>query len=479
MPNAWHSPKYKAGYWDGYLKLFKADEKLLYLTLLPDLIKKCKDLDIEIEYDQEDSDWEYETNITEKEVKEFIQTLPLKFPLRDYQEQGVIGALVNKRLVGVSATGSGKSLILYVYTRYLLDNILKDDEKILLIVPTISLVSQMTSDFMEYNGGDSKCVIEREIHQITGGKDKDSNKQIYISTWQSIFNLEESYFSKFKALIVDEVHRSTAQSITKISEQCENAEYRLGVTGTIQKAKTAQIVIKGLLGKIYNIAKTRELQDKGILSNIKIYGFVLRYPETIRKNANIVLNNDYLESLEKATSEKDFCLSYYNRQNFISKIAVKLKGNSLVIFNNIKHGKTLYGMIKKKTDNKVYYIDGKTKGTIREKIRKLVDSETNSIIIASYGVFSTGVNVPSIENIVLASPTATPIRLLQTIGRGLRKSKGKVKLKLVDIIDDLRYREKGSKDKVNNYLYKNYLTRKSEYKKEQFTDIVIKKFELK
>ena len=424
VPNYQYTPAYKNKIWDGQIRLFNLFTRTLYCGLLDQLEKFCDDRGYSYTVNpkkQNEIGWD--------DIHEYLNNMKLsngkdEISLHDHQKSAIVDALFNKRCLLLSPTGSGKSLIIYCLVRYFLDNL--PDGKILIITPTTGLVTQLESDFMEYASLDDSF-SNSDIHKIFSGQDKQTSKRVVISTWQSLYKLPESYFEDFSVVLGDECHLYKAKSLTTLLSKLKNAYYRFGTTGTLDDSKTHKLVIEGLFGPTIKVVSTKELIDKNILANLKINCMVLGYDDECKKEVKRV----------KYQEEIDWIVGNKNRNQFISDLSQKLKGNTLVLFNFVeKHGKKLYD-IAKDGDKEVYFIHGKTEVEDRESIRKYLDSKDDCILIASYGTCSTGINIRNIHNIIFASPSKSIIRVLQSIGRGLRISDSKDRAVVYDISDDL------------------------------------------
>jgi hypothetical protein len=244
-----------------------------------------------------------------------------------------------------------------------------------------------------------------------------------------------------------------------------NAKYRIGTTGTLDGTKTHKLVLEGLFGSVQKVTTTKELMDAKHLAEFQIKCLLLKYPEVVCQAAR---NFTYQQEIE-------FLVLNEARNKLISNLAISLEGNTLILYQYVdKHGKILYDMIQKRLndDRKVYFVYGNTEVEVREETRKLVEQSTNAIIVASYGTFSTGVNIRNLHNVIFASPSKSRIRNLQSIGRGLRKSDTKQSATLFDIADDLRHK------KHENYTLKHLDERLKMYGDEKFK-FKIYKIELK
>ena len=319
------------------------------------------------------------------------------------------------------------------------------DNNILIIVPTTSLVEQLYKDFKDY-GFDVDKNVSRKYH----GYDIDLDKRITISTWQSLYKMPKKFFEDYGAVIGDEAHLFKAVSLTKIMTKLTDCKYRIGLTGTLDDSKTHKLVLQGLFGMVNKVVSTSELIDRKQLAQLKVVCLNLKYSETESKKVKDV---KYFEELEYITGSKP-------RNKYIRNLALALKGNTLLLFQLVeKHGEILFNLIKEKAekDRKVFFVFGGTDTDDREQIRAITEREDNAIIVASYGTFSTGINIRNLHNIVFSSPTKSPIRVLQSIGRGLRVGDKKDSATVYDISDNLSYKGKDNftlnhfKERVNIY----------------------------
>jgi superfamily II DNA or RNA helicase len=448
IPGAKYTPKFKAGIWDGTISLYNTSKSQLYAGVLSELEKFCEDRDYKLEFvdSEEYGSPKQVHDLTDTELSDFIKTLELPFEVRDYQFNAVHTAIQNKRNVILSSTGSGKSLIIYIMTRYLVDEL---DNNVLIVVPTTTLVHQMTGDFESY-GYDVSLV-----HKIMSGAEKNTEKKVVISTWQSLMRLPPEWFSRFKVAIIDECHGCQSTELTKLLEKCTNAEFRYGLTGSLDNSKTHQMSIKGNLGPIFRVTETHKLISQGHLSEIKIKALVLDYSRETKK----------LMAKQNYPDEIDFIVRHEKRNRFICNLARSLKGNTLILYNFIeKHGDVLDVMLREKiSEGQYFYIHGGVDGEDRNQIRGIVEESENAVILASMGTFSVGVNLKRLHNLILASPTKSVIRVLQSIGRGLRKGEGKDKLTVFDIADDL-----SNSKTAKNFAYKHFVERLKIYTNESF-----------
>jgi superfamily II DNA or RNA helicase len=311
----------------------------------------------------------------------------------------------------------------------------------------------MYSDFESY--ADKGFEVEKHVHKIFGGQEKVTNKPIIISTWQSLYEMKKSFFSEFELVIGDEAHLYKAKSLTKIMKNLENAPYRIGTTGTLDDVEVHKLILEGLFGSTKKVTSTKELIKKKTLSEIAIRCLVLKHSKDA---AAKITKLNYQEEI-------DFLVGHPERNKYICNLVKGLTGNTLVLFQLIeKHGNILHSMLEEMIDSsrKIFFVYGGTDADSREKVRELVEKEKDAIICASYGVYSTGINIRNLHNIVFASPSKSRIRNLQSIGRGLRRSETKEAATLYDISDDLSY--KGKK----NYTLNHFMERVKIYTGEHF-----------
>jgi len=438
VPGYQFMPAYRNKFWDGQIRLYNTSTQMLYsgLNNYVQIFAKERDYEIEYEYDNSAENWSV------AEAKEFIEKEKFTMTPRDYQIEAFVDAIRYKRGLFISPTASGKSFIIYMIMRKLL-------RPTLIVVPTTTLVHQMYSDFQDYGfNSDKYC------HKIFSGKDKNTDKPVVITTWQSIYKLRKDWFKKFDVVIGDEAHLFKAKSLTSIMEKMIDTPYRYGFTGTLDGTQTHKLVLEGLFGPAQKVISTKELMDSGTLADFKIKILALKYHDEIRK---IVSKMDYQD-------EMDFICAHEGRNNFVTNLSLSLDGNTLLLFQYVeKHGKILYEMIKEKAgDRQVFFVYGGVSGEERDTIRHIVERESNAIIIASYGTFSTGVNIKNLHSIIFASPSKSKIRNLQSIGRGLRTSDTKKSAVLYDIADDLSWKS------TTNFTLKHLMERVKIYDEEKF-----------
>jgi len=448
VPGAKFMPQYRNKYWDGKIRLFSTATGEIYVGLLDKVAQFCKQYGYEYKFLDNKyfgSPFEVNESISKEGVKDYMKSISRHNP-REYQIEGVYDALRHNRRLLISPTASGKSLMIYSLARYYV----AQDKKILVVVPTTSLVEQMHKDFEEY-GWDA----EKYCHRIYAGREKDDDRPITITTWQSIYKLSRKWFEKYEVVVGDEAHLFKSKSLIQIMTKLHHAKHRFGFTGTLDGTQTHKWVLEGLFGPAYKIIRTTELQEKGYLSKLDIRCIVLKH------------NPQKLETYE---DEVQYLITHEKRNNFITNLTLDLIGNTLVLYSRVStHGEPIYNLInsRKATDRKSFFVHGGIGAQEREEVRSITENEFNAIIVASYGTFSTGINIRNLHNVVFASPSKSRIRNLQSIGRVLRKGNNKKEATLYDIGDDITYKSK------KNYTLNHLIERIKIYNQENFNYDII------
>lgn len=507
-----YSPKYRAGIWDGKKKFYSIKQGMVQIPkgLVPNILKFIKDSNFEFEYEK--TDLHSNIKVTKEEFKEFIETLNIPFSPYDYQIEMAVDVINRKRLFCRAATGSGKSLSIYLILRYMFAMNLKS----VLIVPTISLTLQMKQDFIDYGWKEAE-----ELVHIIGGDFviKHFDKQVTISTWQSL-QRNTHLFDSVDCIIVDEAHLAKADVISDIIiPSAYNSPFRIGLSGTPPRNSTDKLTTLGALGPIKTYITAQGLIDKGLATPVIINSLFFNYTE---EDKAIVRN------FKSYQDEDAFICSHFERNLKVSNIAKKLsdKGNVLLLIDKIKHGQSLLtnilyqklgkrnilvtsfspkyleeevlpfinqdiffcyngkleekhrkNLIKVLKDDysiflnkfielesqKVFWISGAISGEQREYIRKFLETDVGIIIIGTFSTLSTGVNFKNLHHIILGSSTKSFIRLNQTIGRGMRKHESKNRVNVWDIVDDFSTKGKNGKKKNINFTLRHFNERLIEY----------------
>ena len=436
------SPAYRKKFWDGKIRLLNMQKHTLPAGLTYQLCKWC---------DRHNYTWDFKNNdyyglpyeqdeiVFEEGVELFMEKISSVKP-RKYQIDTVFRALKEYRKTIVSPTGSGKSLMIYSIARYLKSI----QKRCLIVVPSKSLVEQMTKDFIDY-GWD-----EENIHKIYQGHSLDTKAPVTVTTWQSVYGLDKSWFRQFDGVIGDECHQYKSKSLQGIMKKCPDAKWRYGFTGTLDGKQVHKLMLEGLFGPVYKTTSSSDLMNKGFLAKLKVEIIMLKHQP---------------RKFDTYNDEIEFIGLMEERNRFVSNLARDLKGNVLVLFTRVEgQGIPLHDFTKERTDRPVHLIYGDTKVDVREEVRTLCESSNDNIIFGSYGTMSTGINIKNLHHVVFASPSKSRIRVLQSIGRGLRKAKGKESVLLYDIADD--FRKNGSRE---NFTLRHLAERIKFYCEEDFT----------
>ena len=448
VPGAKFMPQYRNKYWDGKIRLFSPATGEVYVGLVDKIASWAKKSEYSLEFEDNEfygSPFEENEMISREGVREYMTKIS-KYKPRDYQVDAVYDALRYNRKLLISPTASGKSLMIYSVVRYFAEK----NKKVLLVVPTTSLVEQMYKDFKDY-GWNAK----RYCHRIYSGREKTNENPVTITTWQSIYKLKKPFFQDFEVAIGDEAHLFKSKSLVSIMTKMNDAKYRYGFTGTLDGSQTHKWVLEGLFGPSYKVTQTKELIDKGHLSKLQIRVLILKH------------NDQKFETYE---DELQYIIGHPKRNRFIRNLALDLKGNTLVLFSRVAtHGQILFDSINNSVNNdrKVFYVHGGIEAQEREEVRTITENESNAIIVASYGTFSTGINIKNLHNVIFASPSKSRIRNLQSIGRVLRKGDKKSKAVLYDIADDISYKSR------KNYTLNHLVERIKIYNEEKFNYEII------
>ena len=443
VPGAKFMPQYRSKYWDGKIRLYSPATGEIYGGLVDKIVSWAKKSEYSLEFENNQfygAPFEENEIISREGVKDYMTRISKHKP-RNYQIDAVYDALRYNRKLLISPTASGKSLMIYSVVRYYAEK----NKKILLVVPTTSLVEQMFKDFQDY-GWDA----ENYCHRIYAGKEKTNENPVTITTWQSIYKLKRPFFKDFEVVIGDEAHLFKSKSLISIMTKMDAAKYRFGFTGTLDGTQTHKWVLEGLFGPSYKVTQTRELIDKGHLSKLQIHILILKHKP---------------RKFEVYEEELQHIITHQKRNNFIKNLVLDLKGNTLVLFSRVEtHGQPLYELINNsiKNDRKVFYVHGGVDAEERERIREITETEKNAIIVASYGTFSTGINIKNLHNVIFASPSKSRIRNLQSIGRVLRKGDSKTQAVLYDIADDITHLSR------RNYTLNHLIERIKIYNEEKF-----------
>ncbi len=438
-----YQPLYKSGIWDGKIRLYDRRFSTLPHGLVHYIQKFANDRQYDLVIDDPVL---LTTNFSIAEAAEFANSLKLPVPPYAHQIESFAKCIRNRRAMIISPTSSGKSLLIYLVVRFLQQS----HHKGVIVVPTTSLVEQFYSDLQSY-GWD----VEKYVHRLYEGQKKITKHYLTITTYQSLALHTPEYLAQFDFIIGDEAHQYKAKGLSELVTKLISADVRIGTTGTLDGTTTNKLVLEGLFGPIYQATTTKQLMNAGIISQLKIKCLILKYPE------------EFCQAHRKDDYQEEYIavMTHPARLKFIRNLAKSVKGNTLILFQLVeKHGKLLYQDIKERApDHQVFFVHKDVTAIEREQIRKIAETNDNIIIVASYGTFSTGINIRNLHNIIFAGPSKGRIRNLQSIGRGLRKADGKEYATLFDIVDDLRI------GKHENFLLRHFAERVTIYNSEKLT----------
>ena len=445
VPGHRFMPAYRRGTWDGTVKTLKRKGRLVPSGLVPRVERYLLDRGdcaVTIESKQLPG-----CRVPEEPI-EFVSKIdvPTSFERRDYQLETVRHAMANTRALILSPTGSGKSMVIYVIGRWY--GFLSK----LLIVPTKALVNQMVGDFRSYG-------YREPITTIHGEADKSwrdgTVTEFTISTWQSVYDMPADWFERYGVLLGDEAHGFKSKSLVTIGDKCRNAYRRYGFTGTLDGKDCHQMVLEGVFGRVYEATKTIELQKRNQLAKLEVRIILLRHP--LKETISCDFGDDYM-------AEAKYLAQHQARREFTLNLLESLKGNTLLLFQYVKvHGEPLHRMALDR-GLPVHFISGSSKVADREAIRELAKERDDLRVMASYGTFAQGVNIPRLDNIILASSYRSEIKVLQSIGRGLRVGGSQGVTRVYDLADDLRHPSR----KKPNFSYRHMKVRIGYYNREQF-----------
>lgn len=455
-------PKVRARMWDGRIRLFNSRFNTLPLGLVGQLQDFLEEGGATLEFEGFPPDIDKEA--LGEDFDRFTETLVLPdgMEIRDYQRQAAIDSLASRRGIIISPTGSGKSLIIYLILRYALSRGILN--KVLLIVPTINLVTQMYKDFKSYSRGDDGFIVEDECHQIYGGRDKTFDKRITISTWQSMNQIKGlKHYSKFDGILVDEAHLAEGATITKILEASTNASYKIGLTGTLKESKQNPLALVGLFGEVIKTRKTHELMADGLLTATPVLAMVLKHSDADKKNfwEGVKELKKKKQNKKVFAFEQKYLLTSPRRNKVILRLCQMFKEmNTLILFRNLEHIDQVQKILEK-AGLDVKRMSSDMSAEERDAIREYCENNDGVVVLSTYQMFQLGINIKNLHNGILGAPAKGRIRVLQSFGRIIRQTKdGRVGY-LVDLMDDIRL---GS---LENHLWKHAVLRLQYYKEEK------------
>ncbi len=429
-------------------------------------------LDSVIDYDFDDSDFRRWAAL-------FFENSNKK--PRDYQIDACINILKWRWSVSEIATSAGKTLIVFMVFAYLKQK--QKLKRMLVVVPSVSLVLQGVEDFDEFS--DNRNLIRYRIQTIGGGAAKKTeNVDIIFGTFQSLRDMPVEFFSDIDVLCVDECHTASNNSLVKIITMCTNANLRFGLSGTtgVKSEDADAYKILSLLGPLVNKVSAdflfgNNIDQKKYATPVSIRCVYMNYLTFEEKQMLYKLKEQKqeLDGKDILNIEKEIVINNKIRFDYVTNVISNVKKNSLVLFHDVKrgYGKRIQERLKDICDDnyEVYYVDGSTPQNVRNKYFDRIDTDGGKIkiLVASYGTLSTGISINNLHYLFLTESFKSEKIILQTLGRGMRLHSDKDTVVVVDFVDDFSFGPN------YNILVKQAKERENMYKKENFKYKVVKK----
>lgn len=434
------NPRVQSGHWDGYY-CYLYRNRFVPSGLWKIVFDMCKKYNFPVHF--EDIRNLFDDQIDEEEFTEWAMEFFDGFQVkgedvrpRDYQIETAFRILKFRKCAAELATSAGKTLISFMVVAYMIEKGLTN--RILFIVPNVSLVVQAYNDFLEYN---FKNRVKLKMQMIYSGQEEIKGSNIVIGTYQSLVKKDQSYFDDFDVVAIDETHKVKAQSIKEILEKCVAANYRYGLTGTFPKEDTLdRLTLMCYTGPLVNEVNANFLQNKGHITKCQVKVIEMDYaPDSTKASFHELSRNPY-DRKNLFSLEQNYIQENRTRLTMVCNIINRSTKNSLVLFHHREYGQAMYDRLREISDKKlVYYVDGKVDADRREFYKKKMEQNHNVILIASYGTFSTGISVKNIHNILFTESFKSEVIIRQSIGRGLRKHKTKDILTIIDFVDNFNH----------------------------------------
>lgn len=478
-------PAFKMGIWNGKQSYFNNGR--INLGLWKECLRGCQEIGASFILDNKE-EFPLNRTVTLESVKdfckEFFKNHKVKnksgewvpfFPY-DHQIESAFKILKNRYCLAEVATSGGKTLIISIVYFYTISKI-DQNAKLLIIVPSITLVTQFYDSIVDFNLGLNKDFdggnpnpIQLKIEEVMSdrprkhGSEEDPN--VCIGTYQSLEKWPKEFFKKFHTVAVDESHGAKSKTLTSILKKTIKTAYcRFGVSGTFPPDDSCEILtIQSVLGPKITEVSANELREKGIISPMEIKALIINHNDPDYQSRLDVIKRGGMgkEALEL---EKDFIHNSEKRIELITRIVEKCDKNTLILFHTIEYGQKLFSKIKDKIPNKdFFYIDGEVRNKTREEIKSFMEdtSGKTKILIASFGTLSTGVSITSIFNVIFADSFKSEQIIIQSIGRALRlheEKKTAIIFDLVDIFDS---------NNMKNILFNHFKEREKFYQKRKY-----------
>jgi len=490
-------PAFKMGIWNGQQTYFK--DGRINLGLWKECVKAAREIGSSFQLENKE-DFPLNREVTQESVKEFCEKFFknhkvkdksgkwVSFMPYDHQIETAFKILKNRYCMAEVATSGGKSLIISIVMFYTLKN-LNPDAKFLMIVPSITLVTQFYDNLLEYNYGENSLAQLRSdklesllrdedyygpcnlrIEEVMSDKPRKhsgvQDANVYIGTYQSLEKWPKKFFQQFHTISCDEAHGAKAKTtLTILKKTFGHAYSRFGVSGTFPPEDSCEILtIQSVLGPLITEVSAKQLKDKGIITPMKIKALIMNHndPAFARQMDEIKRGGLGKEILN---FEKKYIQESEQRKEIIGKIIDKCDKNTLILFHSIEHGKALLDFLSKRCgDKEFFYIDGEVKNKKREEIKNKMEETGGKvkILIASFGTLSTGVSIKAIFNVIFADSFKSEQIIIQSIGRALRLHKDKSTAYIFDLVDVF------TENNPKNILYRHFLERKKFYFKREY-----------
>ena len=459
VANAKWDPRVKKGWWDGYISYFK-NNRHLPAGLWNEVVELCRQFNFELHI--EGIQEKFDRSVSKEEFVQWVDEKWANSPMkpRDYQIDTAFNIIKYQSCLAELATSAGKSLIIFMVIAYLLEH--EKSRKVLMIVPTVDLVIQATEDFYGYNEASTK--LHLDIQQIYAGSIIRNGTNIVIGTYQSLVKKPKEYYDAFDTVIVDETHKAKSASIKSILEKCETASRKFGLSGTIPKPGTLdRLTLMAYTGPVITSIRADYLMEQGHITPCEVYVIEMDYAdEDVKDGFKSLFQRSEEDRKRLLNLEQNYAIQSEPRLEFITDMILKNQKNALVLFYRIDYGNKIYERLRQKTNRRIFYIDGGTDKELREIQKTELEEGEGKILIASFGTFSTGINVKNIHTIYLTESFKSEVIIRQSIGRGLRQHSTKKKLVIIDFVDNF------SSGKFRNYLYKHSLARQEIYTDQNF-----------
>ena len=471
--------RYKSGIWDGKIRFVGTygGKMLAPAGLLPLIVTLLRNNEVPTVVEESCKGMFLDKDAESSTIR-WLDTIKgkLKYDPEPHQQKMVISAMKYKRVVLESPTGSGKSMgITLTAFRYLDSNA---NGRVLIMVPSVSLVDQMYDDIEEYTKKDMSNLIGRVYGDDKIDKDEEFDKQIVISTVSSVgyrigvlvpkikgkvvpIKVDKNLTKIFGMVIIDEVHGASSTTLQKIIATCSNADYRIGFTGTVPLENVPAHVIFGAIGPKVVIITTKELIDMGILSDVTIVGMVLNYDDSAIKKVQKMKYESEVAAIESNGSRQKV-FDYLYELGYISKDT-----NTMMLFNYRESIENMKEYIESKyKDLKVLTFHGDVSPEDKKAARNIMEANPGYILLATFGAAAAGVSIRRLHNLILASSYKKYIRVIQSIGRALRVHPTKTMAMVFDIIDNITKVYKNSYKE--NHMVKHWRARLALYKMQEF-----------